>query len=285
MSATKARALDAVGGSDVAAIRGENPYMTALQVWRRMVLGELPPKAGLAADIGTVAEEPIICDWCERNNIPRERVERNLEVCDPKDERKRGELDGHLRASELAQRHGLILDSKLVLSPGVFRQWGEEHTDQMPVHILNQQAWYCMIAERAGYDVSGAEVIAVIGGEPRRYFYKRVPEYEALIDDDITRFLTDYVDTRKPPPAQTVDDALWFAPHPKSDIRPATDAERELVAAWRETRGKINALDARLELAKARVCEAIGASEGLWLGGDDRVTWKANKNGVRSLKG
>ncbi len=280
MSATvKARALDAVGGSDVAAIRGESRYETARSVWRRMVLGEMPAKAGLAADLGTVGEEPIICDWCERNNVPREHIERNVEVCDPAEVRKRGELDGLYRPK------ALILDSKLVLSPGVVKQWGEEHTDQMPVHILNQQAWYCLIAERAGIEIEGAEVIAVIGGQPRRYFYKRVPAYEAMLDADVSRFLRDYVDTRIPPPAHTVDDALWLAPEVRSEIRKATDAECELVNKWRTLRAIADEAAECVERAKARVCEAIGASEGIWLGGDDRVTWKANKNGVRSLKG
>lgn len=275
----KARALDAIGGSDIAAIRGENQYKTALQVWRRIVLGEPEPQAGLAADIGTVAEEAIICNWCERKNISRESVERNVEMCDPHDERKRGEVDG------LVRQHSLILDAKLVLSPGVFKQWGEEGTDYMPVHILNQQAWYCMIAERAGVDVRGSEVIAVIGGQPRDYFYKRVPAYEAQIMEDVDRFLIDHVETGIPPAVQTVDDALWKAPEPKSAVRPATDAERELVEKWRKAREAVNDADAAAELLKARVCDAIGESEGIWLGGDDRVTWKANKNGVRSLKG
>jgi len=275
----KARAIDAIGGSDVAAIRHENQYKTALQVWRRIVLGEPEPQAGLAADIGTAAEEAIICNWCERKNISRESVERNVEMCDPHDERKRGEVDG------LVRQHSLILDAKLVLSPGVFKQWGEEGTDYMPVHILNQQAWYCMIAERAGVDVRGSEVIAVIGGQPRDYFYKRVPAYEAQIMEDVDRFLTDHVETGIPPAVQTVDDALWKAPEPKSAVRPATDAERELVEKWRKAREAVNDADAAAELLKARVCDAIGESEGIWLGGDDRVTWKANKNGVRSLKG
>lgn len=275
----KARALDAIGGSDIAAIRGENQYKTALQVWRRIVLGEPEPQAGLAADIGTAAEEAIICNWCERKNISRESVERNVEMCDPHDERKRGEVDG------LVRQHSLILDAKLVLSPGVFKQWGEEGTDYMPVHILNQQAWYCMIAERAGVDVRGSEVIAVIGGQPRDYFYKRVPAYEAQIMEDVDRFLTDHVETGIPPEVQTVDDALWKSPEPKSAVRPATDAERELVEKWRKAREAVNDADAAAELLKARVCASIGEAEGIWLGGDDRVTWKQNKNGIRSLKG
>lgn len=281
----KTRALDAIGGSDVAAIRGENQYKTALQVWRRIVLGEPEPDAGLAAAIGTVAEEPIICDWCERHNVAREHTARNLELCDPRDERKRGEVDGLLRAEQLAAKDGLILDAKLVLSPGVFKQWGDEGTDYMPVHILNQQAWYCAIAERAGIDVRGSQVIAVIGGQPRDYFYKRVPAYEAQIMADVDRFLVDHVDTGIPPEVQTVDDALWKSPEPKSDVRPATDAERALVERWRKLKELADEAGEQVERAKARVCDAIGESEGIWLGGNDRVTWKANKNGVRSLKG
>lgn len=275
----KTRALDAIGGSDVAAIRGENQYKTALQVWRRIVLGEPEPEAGLAADIGTAAEEAIICDWCRRNVVPRQSVERNVELCDPHDERKRGEVDG------LVRQHSLILDAKLVLSPGVFKQWGDEGTDYMPVHILNQQAWYCAIAERAGIDVRGSQVIAVIGGQPRDYFYSRVPAYEAQIMADVDRFLVDHVDTGIPPEVQTVDDALWKSPEPKSDVRPATDAERALVERWRKLKELADEAGEQVERAKARVCDAIGESEGIWLGGNDRVTWKMSKSGVRSLRG
>lgn len=268
------RPTDCIGGSDVAAIRGQSNYKTAMDVWRRIVHGEPEQLAGLAAALGCAAEEPIIVDWCQRHNIDRATVERTVEIGMPNEPHLRGELDGLIRSKRE------VLDSKLVLSPAVMKQWGQEGTDQMPDHILCQQAWYVMVG-----DFDHSVVIAAIAGQGRDYLYTRVPAYEAMLLEDVRKFWRDYVLTKRPPPVQTVDDALYLAPANKSAVRAATDAECKLVAEWRNLVAAGDKLDDELKLAKARVCEAIGESEGLWLGGQDRVTWRANKNGVRTLKG
>jgi predicted phage-related endonuclease len=269
------RALDAIGGSDIAAIRGESKYSTALDVWKRIVLGHESPPAGLPAEIGTAAEEAIVNNYCVRHGIDRARIERNLEVSLPGEPHFRGELDGFNRSTRVG------MDAKLVLSPGVAKEWGEPGTDYMPWHILNQMAWYAMLA-----DVERIDVVAVIYGRPQDYAYSRKPDYEGMILEDVRRFWRDHVVTKRPPPPQTVDDVEWeYQSGPQSDVRPATEAEKEVVAHWRDLRDRIKDMNVDLERAKAAVCAAIGESDGLWLGGDDRVTWKANVKGVRSLKG
>lgn len=270
-----ARALSTgIGGSDVAAIRGESKYKTAMDVWKRIVRGVSEDAAGLPAELGKACEEPILVDYCQRHNIDRARLERSIEVFMPDEPYFRGELDGYLRTENVA------LDAKLVLSPAVMKEWGDEGTDNMPVAYLNQMAWYSMVA-----DLDHMVVVAAIGGRARDFIYNRTPGYEAMILDDVRKFWRDHVETEIPPEPMTVDDALWMYPEPKSDVRPATEAEALLVRNWREARAKADEHDKEIERAKALVCAAIGDSDGLWLGGNDRVTWKANKNGVRSLKG
>lgn len=264
----------AIGGSDVSAIRGENNYKTAMDVWKRIVRGVPESPAGLAAALGVAAEEPILCDYCERHGKDRASLERTVEVFLKDEPHFRGELDGLFRADRVA------LDAKLVLSPEVAKQWGDDGTDFMPTHILNQQAWYAMLA-----DLDHVVVVGVLFGRPRDLIYRRVPDYEAMLLEDARRFWTDHVLTGIPPQPQTVGDAVYLYPQNKSEVRPATEAEAALVADWRAKRDAVSHADVELEQAKALVCAAIGDSDGLWLGGNDRVHWKANKNGVRSLKG
>lgn len=268
------RVTDAIGGSDIAAIRGENPFKTALDVWKRIVLGEPEAPAGLAAELGNACEEAILNDWCERTGTDRALLERKVEVWSRAEPHFRGELDGYLRDQKR------IIDAKLVLSPARAKLWGQPGTDDMPSEYLSQFGWYCMLA-----DAECCVAPAVIYGRAQDFIYKRTPGFEAMLLDDARRFWRDHVETRTPPEVQTVDDALWLSPAPKADVRPATEAERALIAEWRDLRDKSDELTDAIEVAKARVCAAIGDSEGLWLGGNDRVTWKANRNGVRSLKG
>lgn len=268
------RVHDAIGGSDVSAIRGENQYKTARDVWKRIVHNVPEPEAGLPAKIGTAAEEAIINDYCARHAIERSTVERNVEIWSEAEPYFRGELDGWIRGS------GVGLDAKLVLSPRQFVHWGEEGTDSIPINYLCQMGWYSMLA-----NLDHMVVVAVIGGQARDFIYRRTPAFEDLLLEQMREFWATYVVPKVMPPAQTVDDALWAFPSNKSDVRPATPAEAALVAEWRQARADEELSHEKVELLKARVCDAIGASDGLWLGGNDRVTWKANKNGVRSLKG
>jgi predicted phage-related endonuclease len=247
---------------------------TAMDVWRRIVKDEPEAPAGLAAELGKVAEEPILVDWCQRHGLDRAEMERTVEVWLPDEPHFRGELDGLVRSMRVG------LDAKLVLSPSVMKQWGQEGTDQVPDHILCQQAWYAMIA-----DLDHIEIVAAIAGDGKDYRYNRTNDYEAWILEEMRKFWRDYVLAKRPPPVQTVDDALYLYPANKNEVRPATDAECKLVEAWRGLVASADKLDEDLKLAKARVCEAIGDSEGLWLGKNDRVTWKADRNGKRSLRG
>lgn len=269
------RALDAVGGSDIAAIRGEDPYRTPREVWERIVHGRERSEYSIAAELGNAAEETILNDYMLRHGIERTSVERTKEVfLSDAEPYFRGELDLYVPDGNYA------VDAKLVLSPASAKLFGDEGTDQLSDYILNQQAWYCIVA---GLDF--AKVAAVIYGRPVDYIYTRVPAFEAMVLGDVRRFWSEYVKTGIPPEPIRVEDALLDFPQPKADIRKATDEEAEIVRAWREAKAVAAEHEAEVEKAKAKVCAAIGDSEGLWLGGSDRVTWKMNKSGSRTLRG
>lgn len=269
-----ARVSDAIGGSDIAAIRGDSPFKTAMDVYKRIVHGVIEPDAGLAAQLGTACEEVILTDWCTRTGTDRGTVQRSVEVWSEREPHFRGELDGYIPARRV------VLDAKLVLSPARSKLWGEPGTDHMPAEYLCQFAWYAMLA-----DAECVVCPAVIFGRASDYIYKRTPAFEAMILDDARRFWRDHVLPKRPPAVQTVDDALWLSPKNTSDVRPATDSDRAVVAAWRTLREQADTLDQQLERAKAAVCAAIGDADGIWLGGNDRVTWKANAKGIRTLRG
>lgn len=269
------RASDAIGGSDIAAIRGESPYQTPLDVYRRIVHGIDNSESTLVAELGNACEEAILNDYCARHHIERTKVERTVErFMSDAEPYFRGELDMYVPHGNYA------VDAKLVLSPSSAKQFGDEGTDQMSDYILNQQAWYCMVA---GLDY--AVVTAVIFGRPVDYIYNRVPAFEEMVLADVRRFWSEHVVPKVPPEPINTGDVLFDHPEPRSDVRAATPEEAEVVAQWRILKDQASELGKDVEKAKALVCAAIGDSEGLWLGGDDRVTWKADKRGVRTLRG
>jgi hypothetical protein len=271
------RALDAVGGSDIAAIRGKDDRgddlrQTPRDIWERIVNGREKPQAyNLLAELGNAAEETICNDYCIRHNISRTSVERTVEVfLSDAEPYFRGELDMYVPPTNHS------VDSKFVIMPPSARKFDEGSVSD---YILNQQVWYNIVGN-LDYSV----VCAVIFGTPTERIVPRLPEFEALVLEDVRRFWTDYVMTGKRPPALTTADVLIDHPVHTAPMDKATEAELALVDNVRSLKESYTALDKRLDAAKAALCEAIGPREGLWLGGDDRVTFKADKNGKRSLK-
>lgn len=180
-----------IGGSDVAAILGINPWRTPLDVWRSKVLGE-SDEENAAMHWGTVLEPVILAEMSKRlgkqiiNNPPMM-------------------VDGW----KLANLDGLIPGEAIVEAKTSRSDdgWGDEGTDDIPDHYQTQVQHYLDVA---GLQV--AHVGVLIGGSDfRLYTVKRNDVVIAKMGVRLERFWRVHVLTETPPPPCNLADAkaLW----------------------------------------------------------------------------
>jgi putative phage-type endonuclease len=267
--------LEGIGSSDISAIAGVNPYRGPHDVWLR--------KMGIADD--DVNEDST---WLGHELEP---------VCGRRYER---EMGAALKPGPGTQRDAVrpwmvattdyeradgsrICECKYV-GQRVAWSWSLDQADGAPYYVLTQAQWQMHVR-----GIHRCDVAVIFGGTAEFRIYEL--EYnetlaKRLIDIADT-FYRAHILTRAPPPIDGTEGAtktlLALYPKNRLDMRPAPEGAEQWVA-------KREAADAELErwgtehlLASNKLREAIGEADGI-VGQWGRVTWKANKNGVRSLR-
>lgn len=171
-----------IGGSDVAGILGISPWSTPLDVWRAKVLGDQDAETE-PMRWGTLLEPIIRAEAVARLGEPV--TDGQLVVAD---DWRFGNVDGLVGADA-------ILECKTSRDAS---EWGQEGTDEIPLHYLTQVAWYLAVTAR-----SLAHVAVLIGGSDfRMYRVARDARVEAAILERAAEFWRNRV-LAKDPPAPT----------------------------------------------------------------------------------
>lgn len=251
-----------IGGSDIAAIAGVNPWETALSVYLRKT-GELPEKEETEAMYwGRVLEDLIAQEYARRH--PEVRVRRiNAVLQHPEVPYFLGNIDREIR------RKG---DPPAILECKTTSAWqGGRWRDDVPDHVMCQVQWYLGIT---GYPT--AVVAVLIGGNEYR-------EFEITRDDEIIgylheigkRFWEEHVIPRVPPAPEATDLETVEAMHPTSngetiDLPP--DA-LTILAEYDAAKEAEKAARQRREGAEAKLKALLGDYEAGYAG-DRLVSWK-----------
>lgn len=257
-----------IGGSDIAAIMGLSQFKTPLDVYLSKVEGW---RAEETADMmrGTYLERAVL-DWYER-------------VFDPRPFTRGGTVHrpdyGPVVFTPDAIAWELLVEVKC---PRSGAGWGEPGTAEIPEEYLLQVQW-----GMHALDVLKAEVVALIHGDMKIYKVRADPDLQA----DLLSFAADWwarhVVAKVPPPIEASEGAKWWLkkrfPRDENPMRPATMREDlrmlDLQVAEREASRWF------LEVAtiKNELRESIGLAAGIE-GPAGRITYRANKNGVRTFK-
>lgn len=234
-----------IGGSDIAAIAGVNPWETALSVYLRKV-GELPEKEETEAMRWGTLLEPLIADEYKRRH-PEARVRRvNAVLRHPEVPYFLANIDREVRIKGAPP---MLLEIKTT-SAWQGGRWRED----VPDHVMCQVQWYLGIT---GYPT--AVVAVLIGGNQYR-------EFEITRDDEIIgylheigrRFWEEHVIPRVPPAIESADLKTVEAMHPNGngqaiELPPtakglldeydaAKEAERQATKRREEIEAKIKAM-------------------------------------------
>lgn len=283
-----------LGGSQIAAVLGLDPWKGPLEVYAEVV-GE--PRATLPSKEQARGHrlEPVLLEWW------REETGATLE--DPPDLFRADTPTGwslrhpakpYLRATldALGRRNGVrvLADAKTTNAMSA-RGWGEPGTDDVPMHVALQLHVYGAVTRALGWDMApAAEVPTCLAGDFELYVVPYDPALGEMVVAAAERFNVDHVLPRRPPPAS----------EPYSDLRAVnalyrrhdgeakhysslgTEEQREVVRWVEANRARKTAERAEAE-AEAAVKLVLGAAPQL-LGlpeelGLRRIDWKANKTG------
>lgn len=183
-----------IGGTDISAILGINPWRSPVDVWAEKTGRSEPIPDNPAMRAGRLLE-PVIAQMYEEDT--GDHVTRNL----PNLVRESiliGHLDGLIEAK------GRVWEAKTARSSD---GWGASGSSEVPLHYEAQCQWYCGLAE-----LPGADLAALIGGSDFRIFpLVADPDLFGEMREAALRFWRDHVEADVPPTPRSAADAqlLW----------------------------------------------------------------------------
>lgn len=269
-----------LGGSEIAAVAGIHPYLTALDVYLE--------KIGLKEDLpnrykewGDRLESALGLAYADRIKLPLEpQVGYSVDVLD------RPKTLVHPTESWILATPDFILRQEAeprgleckVRGAYDAHRWGPDGTDQVPDEVAAQCHWGMMVTGFTRWDIA-----VLLGGNDFRVYTLR---YEADVAKHLRElgrvFWFNHVVTETPPAL----DGSKSADHFVKKLFPMHDAlmidgtpeHDALCNQLRMARREFKEAEAVYNMWCARVKAAIGEHAGI-LGRDYKVTWKRSKDG------
>ncbi|MCL4305095.1 YqaJ viral recombinase family protein [bacterium] len=257
-----------IGGSDIGAILGVNPFRSPLDVYMDKLGLKEPEPDNEKMRWGRVLERPIAEEFCRNRSLallPTGHL--------------RTEIDG-VRVfgtpDFIVQPKSAILEIKTAgLHMAGF--WGEPGTDNAPLPYIAQVALYLMLE-----GVTDGYIAALIGGQDyREYEIPRDRELEAAIKDAVVTFWKEHVIPQVPPEARTAEEYQRFlkARYPRSTGEMVV---ADSVAALRmrelaKVRAELKTLEAQETDCMTYLQGVIADNDGIE-SEEFAVTWKSVKD-------
>lgn len=256
----------AIGGSDIAAILGCDPYRDRFSLWAQK-RGELPPaEPSLRMQLGKDLEQGIVQHYSRLTGRPTRWVdttyqhpERPWMVYSPDavcTNEKRG-VDAKLVGWD--QRH----------------KWGAS-ADDIPEGVQLQAHWYMDAMDFPLWDIA-----ALVGNDLYIYTLERDVELERAMLAEAEEFYRRYlIGDERPALGATDASGDWLKrrfPRHRADIRAANEQEIGWLNEYSDVRAEQRALEINRRLLENQIKLVIGDHEGLiWPEG--RLTWKKTKD-------
>lgn len=253
-----------LGSSDAAPILGLSPWRTALETYEdKITPRSLEPDRNKARLFSRGKRfEPVVCDMlAEEEGLVI--AARNRRYQDQEYPFLAAEID-----AETAD--GRNVEIKTV-SPFAASEWGEEQSDQIPLHYCVQVLHALMVTRR-----EQAIVAVLIGSDDLRvYRVERDDDLIARIRAEELAFW-DRIQRREPPPPVTLTDATLRWPSSATRTVIADHGIAEKVVSLRDIRGQIKELEGIAEQLEFAAKSVMGDADTLLgPGGQKLATWKS----------
>lgn len=254
-----------IGGSDAAGILGISPWRTPYQIWldktQPAMPENVPPERQRVLDRGKRLE-PIVLDMLQAET-GLQVARRNERYIDPSVPFLAAEID-----AETAD--GTNIEIK---TASAFRakEWGEENSDEIPLHYAAQAMHGLMVTGR-NLCVFGV----LIGGDDLRvYRVERDDITIAGMREREVAFWRNHVETlQPPPPASEGDLSIRFAKDAGTSIEASAEIARAL-DELRALKADEDALAERIEGVRNAVKSYMGENAVLTVKGRRAASWKS----------
>lgn len=243
-----------VGGSEIAAVMGLSPWESPFSLWHRKA-GNVPPLNLDDSEVvhwGNVLEPVVRAEFMTRNRATHYihpelgvTVAKGVAIASP---------DAIVsRRPRRTQREVLEIKTARDLDG-----WGDEGTDQIPVHYLCQVQWYMGVLD---LPVAHIAVLAR-GSEFRQYRVAHNPDDFTLMMDAAERFVQSLRDGAAPPldSSEATHDVVR-ALHPGIDRGDQSEIDANLAAWLISSKAELEAVKTSHREAQSRVLDAMGNSQ------------------------
>lgn len=276
-----------IGGSDVAACLGLNPWRTPVQLWQDKTGKSEPEPTSESAHFGTILEDIVAKEFSARLGMKVQRVNAQLQGSE---DWMLANIDRGIVNRDIAGRVFLkegrlttdaILECKTASAYST-DLWGEtqeyeikagqvvtEH--QIPLYYETQVQWYMGIT-----GVPVCYLAVLIGGNDFR-IYKIDFNYQAFekIKEKCEFFWKEYVLKDVAPEPINIDDVKRLYRVDSGEMLEATNEQAVDIGELRTIKEKIKELSDQKAAVEIRLTASIGEATGLTLGGEKVVTFKA----------
>lgn len=247
-----------VGGSEIAAIVGLNPYSSPIDVWRSKVEGWSPEVTGPMLR-GTFLEDGVARWWAHEKGAQLREVgtirhpKEEIVICTPD------------RLAKMLGAEELDLSIK-VPGPHTAEQWGPDGSDELPDHAALQVQWE-LIPLGILYGIRRAIVTAPVHGELRSYPVEADADIQAGLVEAAKRFWKDHVVSGKPPPPDASESyGDWLSARYVNGSAPPVPASPELarvVEDLRHLKAQRKELETQEQALRNRLLATIGDASGV----------------------
>jgi putative phage-type endonuclease len=252
-----------IGGSDVAAICGLNPYKTAVDVYLEKVLQDNPfqetdnDHLWFGKEIEPFVIKRFLFLYPQQISYPDTAYDKEYPFL-------LGNVDGILEDKSVLEAKNVGHFSKI--------KWGESGSDKIPIEYYLQVAHYVRIL-----DAPRGIIVAYFGGADFRiYEYKRNKIIEEKIKEKCISFWQNHVLTQTPPGVESYEDArkLWREIIPESQIE-STEEIQLYINQYHDKNKLIKEIEKEIDQIKTIICKHMQDNE-LLMGPDGKImaTWK-----------
>lgn len=188
-----------LGGTDLAAICGLNPYRTALDVYLDKISDDISEETNAAMRWGTLLEDVVARAYSEDTGYIV-NIEPNT-IYHPEHKFLGANIDRWVGNKEF------VLECKTAGFTKA-KEWGDSGTDQIPESYLVQVAYYAAIC-----DVPKVDIAVLIGGQDFRiYTYNKNKDLEDKIIKIGINFWNNHIEKRIPPKCVNTKDTFNLFP-------------------------------------------------------------------------
>lgn len=272
-----------IGGSDISAIMGFNPYKTAYDLYHDKINDVVADAQSDAAYWGTILEDVVAKEYALRNDCKVQKV--NYMIRHPKFDFALANIDravinpsisGNVRLKDGKLTTNKLLEVKTA-SEYMKNVWGDEASDQVPDNYNLQCQWYMGIT-----GVDECDLALLLGGNKyRQYNIKFDAELFEIMIDEAQNFWVNHVLARVEPTPTTLANAKqkYATSTPDSVLNIAFDDDAVIAVVDRyiELKEQEKELKEKLEQAQTDVINLIEDNETLTIDGELVVTYKAQK--------